>query len=147
MTPLQIQEAVAQGARFVLFQYCVSVLVMTFKRSSPICFLKPGESALGKGAPYSLISLIAGWWGIPWGPIWTLTTLATNLGGGKDVTRQVLSAYGLSIPAVAAAGSVSPVEAAEREARKSFMLRLAWAAVALLILGLAWFAYKLYKAS
>jgi len=101
MTPAQIQEAVVQGARFVIFQFCVSVLVMSFKRSSPICFIRPGKGAFGKGAPYTLISLVGGWWGIPWGPIWTLTTMATNISGGKDVTRQVLAAHGLPMPAVA----------------------------------------------
>jgi hypothetical protein len=147
MTPAEIHEAVSRGARFVLFQFCISVVVMSFKRSSPICFIKPGESSLGKGAPYSLISIFAGWWGIPWGPIWTLTTLANNLGGGKDVTRQVLSAYGLSMPATTTQFAGSPAEAEEREARKSSMLRIAWGIVALVVLALAWFAYKMYQAS
>lgn len=146
MTPADLPDAVAQGGRFLLFQYCFSVLILTFKRSSPILFVKPGESAFAKGAPYSLISLVAGWWGIPWGPIWTLTSLATNISGGKDVTREVLSAFGLAVPVTAAPPLVSPAEASERESRKSFILRLAWGIVILMFLGLGWVGYKVYEA-
>jgi hypothetical protein len=144
-----LQSAVAQGGRFVIFQYCVSILVMTFKRSSSIYFIKSGESAASKGAPFCLISLVAGWWGIPWGPIWTLTTVATNLSGGKDVTRQILAAAGLSMPAPAASPSpsLSPVEVAAREESKSLIMKLAWAAAALLVLGIAFVAYKVISAA
>jgi hypothetical protein len=103
---------------------------------------------VAKGLPFSLISLVAGWWGIPWGPIWTLTTLATNLSGGKDVTREILAAAGLATPAKilapasASPASLSPVEIAAREERKNLIMKLAWAAVALLLLGIAFAAYK-----
>ena len=43
---------------------------------------------------YTLISLLAGWWGIPWGPIYTITSLVTNLRGGKDVTQHVIASLG-----------------------------------------------------
>ena len=139
-----LQSAVAQGGRFVVFQYCVSILIMTFKRSSSIYFIRPGESAAARGLPFALISLIAGWWGIPWGPIWTLTTIATNLSGGKDVTREILAATGLAMPVPVASfsSSLSPVEIAAREEKKNFIMKLAWAAVALLLLGVAFLAYK-----
>lgn len=146
LTPADLREAVARGGRFVLFQYCFSVIVMSFKRSSPVFFIKPGESTFAKAAPYCLISLFAGWWGIPWGPVWTLTTLATNMSGGRNVTPAVLSALGLAAPATLAPPVVSPAEAAEREARKTFVMRLAWAVVALTFLGMAWVGYKIYEA-
>ena len=95
MTVDQVQQAVAEGGRFVIFQFCVSVLVLSFKRSSGIKFVPAGRSRLASGAPYSLISFVAGWWGIPWGPIWTVSTMITNMNGGKDVTNHVLSALGL----------------------------------------------------
>ena len=37
-------------------------------------------------------ALLFGWWGIPWGPIWTIGSLVTNLRGGRDITREVLQA-------------------------------------------------------
>jgi hypothetical protein len=37
-----------------------------------------------------LISLLFGWWGIPWGPIYTVTSLFKNFGGGRDVTKEIM---------------------------------------------------------
>lgn len=85
-----IRAAVHAGGRFVVYQYCISVLVVSFKRASNIYFITPGESAFTKGLPFSLISLILGWWGIPWGPIWSIATIYTNCSGGKNVTDAVV---------------------------------------------------------
>ena len=90
----EVHAQLANGARFVMFSYTVSVLVMTFKRNSPIFFIRPGEGTFAKALPYTLISLFFGWWGIPWGFIYTPMSLATNLGGGKDVTAQLLAVQG-----------------------------------------------------
>lgn len=87
----ELERQVLEGGRYVVFQYCISVLVMTFRRSSPVTFLRANESGAGPAFSYSLISLLAGWWGIPWGPIWTVTSLANNISGGKDVTEAVLA--------------------------------------------------------
>ncbi len=84
---LQLQ----QGARFVIYFYCISIIVMTFRRPSNIYFVRAGENAAVKGLGFSLISLLLGWWGIPWGPIYTMHSLATNFGGGKDVTQEVVA--------------------------------------------------------
>jgi hypothetical protein len=78
-----------RGAKFVLFQYCVSVVVLTFKRPSGIYFIRSGQSAARKGLPFTLLSLVAGWWGFPWGPVYTLQSVYNNLQGGKDVTQPV----------------------------------------------------------
>ncbi|HYV26798.1 MAG TPA: hypothetical protein VFA77_04660, partial [Candidatus Eisenbacteria bacterium] len=40
MSVTDLQQAVAAGAKFVRFQFCVSVIVLSFKRSSPIIFLR-----------------------------------------------------------------------------------------------------------
>ena len=76
----------ADGTRYVVFQYCISIGIMSFKRSSGIKALRPGQSRLRAGLPYTAISLVVGWWGIPWGPFWTLQTMIRNLRGGIDVT-------------------------------------------------------------
>src|SRR5690349_18688818 len=81
-----IEREIRAGARYVVFEFCISVLILSFKRNSSIILLQPGEGSFGRGLPYSLISLFAGWWGFPWGPIWTISTIATNLSGGRDVT-------------------------------------------------------------
>jgi hypothetical protein len=92
MSQERLTFEIQHGARFVIFEYCVSIFVMSFKRPSPIYFLKGAETALGRRLGFSLISLLFGWWGIPWGPIWTIGSVFTNLRGGRDVTSQVLSA-------------------------------------------------------
>jgi hypothetical protein len=94
MTVGEVDDLVRQGGKFVVYQYCVSVLILSFKRSSDVHFIRPGQGAVTPGLPFSLVSLVCGWWGIPWGPIWTIMTLANNVGGGKDVTAEVMAALG-----------------------------------------------------
>jgi hypothetical protein len=153
MTLRQLQDAVMRGARFVQFQFCVSVFILSFKRSSPIIFVPAGRSPVSKSWSYSLISLLAGWWGIPWGPFWTLTTFANNISGGKDVSRHVLQSLSMNLPITASPQSqyssvaappaqsqyLSPVEAEAREraeSRKTWIARLGWVAAGGVLLGL-----------
>lgn len=91
MTVAQIQAEVAKGGKFVVYQYCISIILMTFKRSSNIHFIKAGESSITPGLGLTFLTLILGWWGIPWGPIYTIGALIKNLGGGQDVTQEVMA--------------------------------------------------------
>lgn len=88
MSDALIREEVGKGAKFVVFEYAISILIMTFKRSSDVHFIRAGEGTFGKALPYTALTLFAGWWGIPWGPIYSVMALVTNLGGGRDVTAQ-----------------------------------------------------------
>ncbi len=87
----QLQYELKNGAKFVMFEYTISILVMTFKRSTDIYFIRGNESHWGKSIPFTLLSLLLGWWGFPWGFIYTPMALATNLSGGKNVTQHVVS--------------------------------------------------------
>ena len=80
-----------RGAKFVLFQYCISIVVLTFRRPSDIYFVRQGENSVVKGIPFTLLSFVAGWWGIPWGPIYTIQSIYNNSCGGKDVTQAVVN--------------------------------------------------------
>ena len=91
LRPEEVDFEIQRGARFVFFQYCISIVVLTFRRASDIYFLRQGESAVTKGLPFTLLSLVAGWWGIPWGPIYTIQSVYNNSRGGKDVTESVLN--------------------------------------------------------
>lgn len=86
----ELEQRVLEGGRFVVFQYCFSVFIMTFKRSSSVTFLKRDQDGFSGALTHSLISLCVGWWGIPWGPIWTISTVYRNACGGLDVTDTVL---------------------------------------------------------
>ncbi|HEY1087444.1 MAG TPA: hypothetical protein VGE37_07110 [Archangium sp.] len=92
LTVGDVQQQVQQGGRFVVFGYAMSFLVVTLRRSSEVVFIKPGESAVMKGLPYTLLSLFIGWWGFPWGLIYTPMVIIQNLSGGKDVTAEVMNA-------------------------------------------------------
>jgi hypothetical protein len=85
MEALLAQE-IAAGARLVVYEYVVSVVILTFRRSSGVKFVRAGESRLFRGLPYVLLTLCLGWWGIPWGPLFSVGALVTDLRGGKDVT-------------------------------------------------------------
>ena len=91
ITTEDLARELGRGAKFVIYQYSISVVILSFKRASDIYFVRSNESAVVKGLPYTLLSLVAGWWGIPWGPIFTIGTLYNNLRGGKDVTTEVSS--------------------------------------------------------
>lgn len=87
----EIEQQVLAGGRYVIFQYCISILVMSFRRSSGIVYVPPGKDGAGAAIGNSVISLFAGWWGIPWGPIWTISSVIKNVRGGTDVTQAILA--------------------------------------------------------
>ena len=87
----EIRDMVHQGGKFVVFPYTISIVVMTFKRSSDIYFIKPGESGIKHGVGFMLTNLFLGWWGIPWGPIYTIGSLVHHIGGGKNVTPEIMN--------------------------------------------------------
>ena len=89
LTTQDVLSEIEKGAKFVIYTYCISIIVMTFKRSSDIYFIKSGEGSVGKGVSFTIVSMIFGWWGIPWGPIYTIGALVTNFSGGKDITDAV----------------------------------------------------------
>ena len=90
MSPQELEFEIQRGGHFVVYQYCVSLLVVTFKRNSPVKFIRAGENATVKGLPFTLLTLVLGWWGIPWGFIYTPQILYKNLKGGFDITAAVL---------------------------------------------------------
>jgi hypothetical protein len=90
-SPASLRNEIERGAKFVIYSYNFSLVVMSFKRPSNVCFVGAGQSRVVKGLPFTLISLVFGWWGFPWGIIYTIQSLHTNLSGGKDVTDSILA--------------------------------------------------------
>ena len=81
-----------RGGRFVVFEYAISLVLITFKRSSDVRFIRGGEGTFLASLPYTLLTMLLGWWGFPWGPIYSGMAIGQNLTGGRDVTDEVLSA-------------------------------------------------------
>ena len=86
----EVSREIDHGAKFVLYTYTISILILTFKRPSDIYFVKGHESRAAKGLKYTAITFLLGWWGIPWGPIYSLGSIFGNTLGGKDITKEVL---------------------------------------------------------
>jgi hypothetical protein len=108
LTAKEIQEEVSKGGKFVIYQYCISIIVMTFKRPSDIYFIRHDQNPVMAGLKYSAISLFLGWWGIPWGPIYTIGSFGRNFGGGKDLTHQVNASLTSHLPSDDASVNLLP---------------------------------------
>ena len=46
MTGSQLSQELSMGGKFVVYQYCISVIVLTFERPSQTYFIRSGESAV-----------------------------------------------------------------------------------------------------
>jgi hypothetical protein len=92
----RVADEIARGGRFVVYQFAISIIIMTFMRPSKITFVRAGENRITKGLGYTILTLLLGWWGIPWGPIRSIQALITNFQGGKDVTPQIMASAAAS---------------------------------------------------
>ena len=91
-TTQELRDLINSGqAKFVSYKYCISILVMTFNNPTDIYFIAPGQSDVIKGLRFLFVNLILGWWGIPWGPVYTIGNIFNILSGGKDVTDETMS--------------------------------------------------------
>ncbi|UUC44700.1 hypothetical protein [Flavobacterium cerinum] len=87
----QIRAIVNSGGKFVIFPYTVSIVLMTFKRSSSIYLVRPEESSFKYSYKHVLVNGIFGWWGLPWGPVYTIQSLYHQISGGKEVTKEIMT--------------------------------------------------------
>ena len=90
LTASDLQQQVSDGGRFVYFAYTISLIIVTFRDTSGVYLIRSGENSAGKSFLFTIVSFFIGWWGIPWGPKYTLQAIRTNMKGGKDVTDEVM---------------------------------------------------------
>ena len=93
LTEEDLRKDLRSGGRFVICHHCYSLLVLSVKQPTGIQYVRSIESRFRLGLPYTLRSLLLGWWG-GWGPIFTLQCLVTSSAGGTDVTAKVLDSLG-----------------------------------------------------
>jgi len=91
MTIAQIEDDILRGGRFRVFLWNFSIIVMSFQRGSSLRYYRSGESCGLAAWGYTLLSILIGPWGLPWGIFFTINTIFRNCLGGKDVTSDVLN--------------------------------------------------------
>lgn len=91
MSAADLQREAEKGARFVYYSYTLSFIIVTLRKTSGVYLIKAGENAVQRGFRFTLLSLLFGWWGIPFGPKFTLQSIRVNRKGGNDVTDEVMS--------------------------------------------------------
>jgi len=102
---------VSAHLRYVIF-YSVISLILRSERSVTQGVYCP-KCAAKKSATATLITWFLGWWGFPWGLVWTITTLFSNgIGGMKplDINAKLLAHqayYFASIGKIALARAVA----------------------------------------
>jgi hypothetical protein len=90
---MQISNA-NTGERLVFYEYCISLIFISLRRPSAVVRLRPGQRGWIVGLPYTILTLILGWWCIPWGLLYTPLCLWTNLSGGRLLTADELHQWG-----------------------------------------------------
>jgi hypothetical protein len=87
----ELRTQLVNGARCVRFEFCLSLLFITFRRQSPVYLTHSWQERYLRGLWFSLLAILFGPWGVPWGPLWTLWAVWVNTTGGVDCTAEVLA--------------------------------------------------------
>lgn len=69
----------------VRYPYVVSLVVVTFRFLSRPHRPQSADGRYLRGVPYLLVSMLFGWWGVPWGPLHTWRAVWDCLNGGLEV--------------------------------------------------------------
>lgn len=96
-TEVELLCAIDNGARFVIFQYCISIIAFALVRYSPAILVLNEEELKEKALSYNRLSRIFGWWSIPYGISETLKSFSINHSGGVDVTEDILLNFNSSM--------------------------------------------------
>jgi hypothetical protein len=76
---------ITPATRVARFYVVLSFLVVSFKIPSRVYVVgHEGTHVVAVGC--TVVSLLLGWWGVPWGPVYTVQAVSTNLRGGVKRT-------------------------------------------------------------
>ena len=90
-TPEQLRNEVKNGARFIRYAWCWSAIIVSVRGYSEPYFISTKRQAFIKAFPYTLGTLLTGWWGIPFGLFYSIASIIANFRGGWDVTAGMLA--------------------------------------------------------
>ncbi|MDB6078073.1 MAG: hypothetical protein JWO82_1820 [Akkermansiaceae bacterium] len=88
----RLVAAVREGQRFYVVPYVYSLVFMTSRKNmgEGVYTVTEGNWPTGEMVRAALVTGLFGWWGIPWGFIWSVPTLIRLWGGGRDLTPAML---------------------------------------------------------
>jgi len=90
---------VTPATEITRYQLALSFVIMSYKVPTRIYVVDHHSTGL-VGGVCTALSLVFGWWGIPWGPVFTVQAISRNVRGGlRHTVGDLLPA---SAPAVAA---------------------------------------------
>jgi hypothetical protein len=97
--PIQCSSCgtVSEQPRYVVFWTVMSFLLVTIRKPTQgvLCHHCAGDKAIKA----SVLTWLLGWWGIPWGPMWSIYYLLRNLLGGdkpSDANAALLGRHALA---------------------------------------------------
>lgn len=86
-----VVDQVMDGNRYVTIPFVVSIVIMSFQRQmGGVHVVGNGSFPTGPLVGASLITVLFGWWGIPFGIIFSFVSCFHLFKGGRDVTFLVL---------------------------------------------------------
>ena len=89
--PGSLVEAVLAGHRYYAVPFVFSLAVITFRRTmGGVHEVSDGKWPVLPIAGATLITSVVGWWGFPWGIVYSIAALIRLWNGGKDLTKTML---------------------------------------------------------
>lgn len=76
-------QPVSKDTILIRYLFVISIAILTFRIPSRF-YIRDSESTGFVSFIYTLFTLLFGWWGIPWGPIYTVQAVIKNLSGGHQ---------------------------------------------------------------
>lgn len=86
----QIIDLVNKGARFKIFKFQIALVAVSLPRLSPAILIRTPEELKKFTRKYNLITLLAGPWFFPSGPVDVYSTIKFNNKGAIDATQDLL---------------------------------------------------------
>jgi len=84
----QVMSQSQQGGKFIAYQYLLPRPFYPVKRISKIYYIDPSGNGANHAFRYNLMTLLWGWWGLPFGPFYTYTIIKNNK-SGIDFTEDI----------------------------------------------------------
>lgn len=86
----EVISAKTNGGAFITYQWLIPIPVFfPIRRLSKVYFIPNGMKKSKYAKKFNIITLLIGWWGVPWGPFAVYKTIGLNNSGGIDVTDDV----------------------------------------------------------